>query len=52
MICPNGHRFGARTEELLRFEWGAQCSVDLGAARQGVKLMDAACCNDGFRGLF
>jgi len=24
MTCPNGHRFSARTENLLRFEWGAQ----------------------------
>jgi predicted RNA-binding Zn-ribbon protein involved in translation (DUF1610 family) len=24
MTCPNGHRFSARTEELLHFEWGAQ----------------------------
>jgi hypothetical protein len=21
MTCPNGHRFSARTESLLRFEW-------------------------------
>jgi hypothetical protein len=24
ITCPNGHRFSARTENLLRFEWGAQ----------------------------
>jgi hypothetical protein len=24
MTCANGHRFSARTENLLRFEWGAQ----------------------------
>jgi hypothetical protein len=24
VTCPNGHRFTARTENLLRFEWGAQ----------------------------
>jgi hypothetical protein len=24
MTCPNGHRFSARTDNLLRFEWGAQ----------------------------
>jgi hypothetical protein len=24
MQCPDGHRFSARTENLLRFEWGAQ----------------------------
>jgi len=24
MTCPNGHRFSERTENLLRFEWGAQ----------------------------
>jgi len=24
MTCPNGHRFSTRTENLLRFEWGAQ----------------------------
>ena len=24
MSCPNGHRFSARTENLLNFEWGAQ----------------------------
>ena len=24
MTCQNGHFFPARTEELLRFEWGAQ----------------------------
>jgi len=24
MTCPNGHRFSAATENLLRFEWGAQ----------------------------
>jgi len=24
MTCPNGHFFPARTEDLLRFEWGAQ----------------------------
>jgi hypothetical protein len=24
MTCPNGHRFSARSENLLRFEWGAQ----------------------------
>jgi len=24
MTCPNGHRFSMRTENLLRFEWGAQ----------------------------
>ena len=24
LTCPNGHHFSARTENLLRFEWGAQ----------------------------
>jgi hypothetical protein len=24
MTCPNGHRFDARTHELIKFEWGAQ----------------------------
>jgi hypothetical protein len=24
MQCPQGHRFSVRTEDLLRFEWGAQ----------------------------
>ena len=24
MTCSNGHRFSTRTENLLRFEWGAQ----------------------------
>jgi hypothetical protein len=24
VTCPNGHRFSVRTENLLRFEWGAQ----------------------------
>jgi hypothetical protein len=24
MTCQNGHRFSAKTESLLRFEWGAQ----------------------------
>ena len=24
MTCPNGHFFPVRTENLLRFEWGAQ----------------------------
>jgi uncharacterized Zn finger protein len=24
VTCPNGHHFSARTENLLRFEWGAQ----------------------------
>jgi hypothetical protein len=24
LTCPNGHRFSARTDNLLRFEWGAQ----------------------------
>jgi hypothetical protein len=24
LTCPNGHRFSARSENLLRFEWGAQ----------------------------
>ena len=24
LTCPNGHRFSARAENLLRFEWGAQ----------------------------
>ena len=24
LTCPNGHRFSTRTENLLRFEWGAQ----------------------------
>ena len=24
MTCRNGHRFSAKTESLLRFEWGAQ----------------------------
>jgi phage FluMu protein Com len=24
LSCRNGHRFSARTEELLHFEWGAQ----------------------------
>ena len=24
MTCPNGHRFSERTDNLLRFEWGAQ----------------------------
>ena len=24
MTCPKGHRFSAKTESLLNFEWGAQ----------------------------
>jgi hypothetical protein len=24
LTCSNGHRFSVRTENLLRFEWGAQ----------------------------
>jgi hypothetical protein len=24
MECPNGHQFDAATEDLVRFEWGAQ----------------------------
>jgi len=24
MTCPKGHRFDVKTENLLRFEWGAQ----------------------------
>jgi len=24
MQCPEGHRFSVATQELLRFEWGAQ----------------------------
>ena len=24
VTCPNGHRFSAQTENLLKFEWGAQ----------------------------
>jgi phage terminase large subunit GpA-like protein len=24
LTCPNGHPFSARTEDLIRFEWGGQ----------------------------